>query len=210
MEGCDWSDWLLIYKSQDMKPGRDQLVVCSKEQWSWRNMNTYNSKQRCEFVWTKEDACEGCIFSVAQNMMKLGRQQGYGLPCKMWWGTHRIVCSQATAIWDCSTYLTHYCMVNNHLWSISQPSTEPSRSCWCFPLYKGSRPRMHIQPVVLLKNYKPVFSFLYFLTFLFTKPRVLLAVLVILLMCEFQLISALMFAPRYLAESSDSSSWPCM
>ena len=142
------------------------------------------------------------------------RDGNKAMACKTQWGAHRTVCSQATAIRDCSTYWTHYCMVSNHLRSISQPSAEPSRSSRCFPLYRGSRPRKRIQPAVLLKNCKQVFLCLYFfvLTFLFTvtKPMVLFAVLVILLMCEFQLRSAIIFTPRYLAESWDWSSWPCM
>ena len=56
-----------------------------------------------------------------------------------------------------------------------------------------------------------VFISLFFvLVFLFTQPRVLLTVLVSLLMCEFQLRSAPMFTPRYLAESTGSKSRPCM
>ena len=47
-------------------------------------------------------------------------------------------------------------------------------------------------------------------TFLSTKPSVLLAVLVILLMWVFQLRSLLMVTPRYFAVSTDSSSWLCM
>ena len=47
-----------------------------------RKMHIFNSRQRCEFVRTKEDACDGCIFSVTQNMTETGWRQDHGLPCK--------------------------------------------------------------------------------------------------------------------------------
>ena len=31
----DWSYWLLFWRIQDQKQGRDQLVICSKEQPTW-------------------------------------------------------------------------------------------------------------------------------------------------------------------------------
>ena len=64
----DWSYWLLFWRSQDQKQGRDQLVTCSKEQPTWGKMNTGNNRLMYKFVCMRESACDGCILQGAQNM----------------------------------------------------------------------------------------------------------------------------------------------
>ena len=78
MEGCNSSDL-----TPDLKESRSETwKSVPKNNGHWGKMNTYNNRPRCEFVRTKADACDGCIFSVAQNMTVPVWQEGHRLLCK--------------------------------------------------------------------------------------------------------------------------------